>query len=104
MSLLCQIGMTLPRIFREVPGVTVRLMSDKELARLEVLRDLEGRVLTEPPCELVASSRRPRWAERGPQIGSATPDCARELTALLKASSRARPHAAMPARKTGLRP
>src|SRR4051794_18013631 len=26
--------MTLPRIFREVPGVTVRLMSDKELAPL----------------------------------------------------------------------
>src|SRR3954454_22585739 len=35
MSLLCQIGITLPRIFREEPGVTVRLMSDKELARLD---------------------------------------------------------------------
>ena len=46
MSLLCQIEMTLPRIFREVPGVTVRLMSDKELARLEVLRDLDQRGLT----------------------------------------------------------
>jgi hypothetical protein len=46
MSLLCQIGMTLPRIFREVPGVTVRLMSDGELARLEVLRDLDQRGLT----------------------------------------------------------
>src|SRR3954464_2195539 len=41
MSLLCQIDMTLPRVFREVSGVTVRLMSDKELARLEVLRDLD---------------------------------------------------------------
>src|SRR3954463_16709330 len=46
MSLLCQIEMTLPRIFREVPGVTVRLMSDKERARLEVLRDLDQRRLT----------------------------------------------------------
>src|SRR3954464_7514579 len=46
MSLLCQIGMTLPRIFREVAGVTVRLMSDGELARLEVLRDLDQRRLT----------------------------------------------------------
>src|SRR4051812_29715170 len=46
MSLLCQIEMTLPRIFREVSGVTVRLMSDKELARLEVLRDLDQRRLT----------------------------------------------------------
>src|SRR3954454_17613738 len=41
MSLLCQIDMTLPRIFREVPGMTVRLMSDRALARLEVLRDLD---------------------------------------------------------------
>src|ERR1043165_3886280 len=46
MSLLCQIEMTLPKIFREVPGVTVRLMSDKEVARLEVLRDLDQRRLT----------------------------------------------------------
>src|SRR5215218_10102799 len=45
MSLLCQIEMTLPRIFREVSGVTVRLMSDKELTRLEVLRDLDQRGL-----------------------------------------------------------
>src|SRR4051795_8501258 len=45
MSLPCQIEMTLPRIFREVPGVTVRLMSDKELARFEVLRDLDQRRL-----------------------------------------------------------
>src|SRR3954462_12239515 len=46
MSLLCQIEMTLPRICREVSGVTVRLMSDKELTRLEVLRDLDQRRLT----------------------------------------------------------
>ena len=46
MSLLYQMEMTLPRIFREVSGVTVRLMSDKELARLEVLRDLDQRGLT----------------------------------------------------------
>src|SRR4051795_8250442 len=46
MSLPCQIDMTLPRIFREVPGVTVRLMSDKELTRLEVLRDLDQQRLT----------------------------------------------------------
>src|SRR4051795_5035312 len=46
MSLLCQIEMTLPRIFREVPGVTVRLMSAGELARLEVLRDLDQQRLT----------------------------------------------------------
>src|SRR4051812_27291660 len=37
MSLLCPIEMTLPRIFREVPGMTVRL---------EVLRDLDQRRLT----------------------------------------------------------
>src|SRR5206468_4005150 len=36
----------LSRIFREEPGVTVRLMSDKELTRLEVLRDLDQRRLT----------------------------------------------------------
>src|SRR3954466_9334542 len=46
MSLLCQIDMTLPRMFREVSGVTVRVMSDKELARLEVLRDLDQQRLT----------------------------------------------------------
>src|SRR4051795_4143720 len=46
MSLLCQIEMTLLKIFREVSGVTVRLMSDKELARLEVLRDLDQQRLT----------------------------------------------------------
>src|SRR3954469_24882006 len=38
--------MTLARMFREVSGVTVRLMSDKELTRLEVLRDLDQQRLT----------------------------------------------------------
>src|SRR3954453_17431726 len=46
MSLLCQIEMTLPGIFREGSGVTVRLMSEKELARFEVLRDLDQQRLT----------------------------------------------------------
>jgi transposase len=41
MTPLCQIEMTLPRIFREVRRVTIRAMSDRELARLEVLRDLD---------------------------------------------------------------
>jgi hypothetical protein len=31
--------MTLPKIFREVSGVTVRLMSDKELALARLDRD-----------------------------------------------------------------
>jgi hypothetical protein len=39
LSLLCQIDMTLPKIFREVSGVTVRLMSDKELALARLDRD-----------------------------------------------------------------
>src|SRR3954453_13207223 len=53
MSLLCQIDMTLPRIFREVPGMTVRLMSDRALARLEVLRDLDhGRLIAPVAAQL----------------------------------------------------
>jgi hypothetical protein len=32
--------MTLLEGFRGVPGVTIRLMSDEEFTRLEVLRDL----------------------------------------------------------------
>jgi hypothetical protein len=39
MSPVCQFEMTLPGGFAE--GVTVRLMSDGELTRLEVLRDLD---------------------------------------------------------------
>jgi len=37
MSPLCQLQMTLPGGFPGVSGVTVRLMSDGELTRLEVL-------------------------------------------------------------------
>src|SRR3954454_20765995 len=46
MTFLCPLHVTLPRSFAEVPGVTVRLMSDKELTRLEVLRDLDQQRLT----------------------------------------------------------
>jgi hypothetical protein len=38
--------MTPPGAFPGVRGVTVRLMSDGELARLEVLRDMDQRRLT----------------------------------------------------------
>jgi hypothetical protein len=38
--------MTLPWGFRRVFGVTVRLMSDRDLRRLEVLQDLDRRRLT----------------------------------------------------------
>jgi len=38
MSPVCQLEMTLPGGFSGVLGVTVRLMSDGELSRLEVLR------------------------------------------------------------------
>src|ERR1700749_4364063 len=38
--------MTLPGVIRGVFGVKVRLMSDGELSRLEVLRDLDQRRLT----------------------------------------------------------
>src|SRR5215475_10513403 len=46
MSPVCQLEMTLPRGFLGVFGVTVRLMSDGELRRLEVLQDLDQRRLT----------------------------------------------------------
>jgi hypothetical protein len=47
MSPVCQfqLKMTLPRGFSGVFGVTVRLMSDGELRRLEVLQDLDRRRL-----------------------------------------------------------
>ena len=38
-SPLCQLEMTLPRGFAGVFGVAVRLMSDRELRRLEVVQD-----------------------------------------------------------------
>ena len=46
MSPVCQLEMTLPWGFSGVLGATVRLMSDRELSRLEVLRDLDQRRLT----------------------------------------------------------
>src|SRR5271163_1557580 len=46
MSLLCQLQMTLPGRFSGMSRVTVQLMSDGELRRLEVLRDLDQRRLT----------------------------------------------------------
>src|SRR5215475_3845339 len=46
MSPVCQLEMTLPRGFLGVFGVTVRLMSDGELRRLEVMQDLDRRRLT----------------------------------------------------------
>jgi hypothetical protein len=46
MSPLCQLQMILLGGFPGVLGVTVRLMSDGELTRLEVLRDLDQRRLT----------------------------------------------------------
>src|SRR5437868_13591916 len=46
MSPVCQIEMTLPWGFPGVSGVSVRLMSDRELRRLEVLQDLDRRRLT----------------------------------------------------------
>src|SRR5271154_5918965 len=59
MSLLCQLEMTLPGDFRGVSGVTVRLMSDGELTRLEVLRDLDQRRLTvEAAAQLLGLQRR----------------------------------------------
>ena len=41
MSPVCQLQMTLPGRFPGVSGVMVREMSDEELSRLEVLRDLD---------------------------------------------------------------
>jgi hypothetical protein len=46
MSPACQLEVTLARDIRGVFGVTVRLMSDGELRRLEVLQDLDRRRLT----------------------------------------------------------
>jgi Winged helix-turn helix len=51
--------MTLPGGFGGVSGVTVRLMSDGELTRLEVLRDLDQRRLTsEAAAQLLGLERR----------------------------------------------
>src|SRR5260370_14393158 len=59
MSPLCQLEMTLPGGFSGVSGVTVRLMSDGELGRPEVLRDLDQRRLTtEAAAQLLGLERR----------------------------------------------
>src|SRR5260370_38427921 len=59
MSPLCQLEMTLPGGFSGVSGVTVRLMSDGELGRLEVLRELDQRRLTtEAAAQLLGLERR----------------------------------------------
>src|SRR5215469_16577962 len=59
MSPVCQLEMTLPGDFRGVSGVTVRLMSDGELSRLEVLRDLDQkRLTTEAAPQLLGLERR----------------------------------------------
>jgi len=59
MSLLRQLPMTLPGGFPEVLGVTVRLMSDGELPRLEVLRDLDRkRLTTTAAAQLLGLERR----------------------------------------------
>jgi len=51
--------MTLPGEFPGVSGVTVRLMSDGELTRLEVLRDLDQkRLTTEVAAQLLRLGRR----------------------------------------------
>src|SRR5437868_13253266 len=59
MSPVCQIEMTLPWGFPGVSGVSVRLMSDRELRRLEVLQDLDRRRLTTAAAgQLVGLERR----------------------------------------------
>jgi hypothetical protein len=46
MSPVCQLEMTLAAGYPGVSGVTIRLMSDGEVSRLEVLRDLDQKRLT----------------------------------------------------------
>ena len=59
MSPLCRLEMTFPGDFWEVSGVMVWLMSDVELTRLEVLRDLDQRRLTtEAAARLLRLERR----------------------------------------------
>jgi hypothetical protein len=45
MSPICQLQMTLAGGFPGVSGMTVRLMSDRELTRLEALRDVDQKRL-----------------------------------------------------------
>jgi hypothetical protein len=59
MSPLCHLEMTPPGGFPGVLGVTVRLTSDGELTRLEVLRDLDQkRLTTEAAAQLLRLGRR----------------------------------------------
>ncbi len=59
MSPVCQLEMTVPGVIRGVFGVTVRLMTDGELTRLEVLRDLDqGRLSTAAAAQLLQLERR----------------------------------------------
>src|SRR6476469_10095449 len=59
MSPLCQIGMTLPADSAGVFGVTIRLMSCRELSRFEVLRDLDrGRLTAPAAAQLLRLERR----------------------------------------------
>ena len=58
MSPLCQIRMTLPQLSWGV-GDGVRLMSDRELSRLEVLWDLQdGRLTVAAAARLLGLERR----------------------------------------------
>ena len=52
MSPLNQLGMSLSSFWLEVLKMAVRIMSDKELARFEVLRDLVRRELGQKPFHL----------------------------------------------------
>src|ERR1700730_6625458 len=58
MSPVCQLEMTLLGDFRGVSGVTVRLMSDGELSRLEVPMDPDQRLLTTEPAGRLPGLRR----------------------------------------------
>jgi hypothetical protein len=62
MSPVCQLEMTLPGGVRGVLGVTVRLMSDGELSRLEGLRDLDQKRLPTEAATQLLSDPGPRSA------------------------------------------
>jgi hypothetical protein len=53
MTPLCKMEVTLPGVFRGVSRMTVRLISDGELLRLEALRDLDQRRLTTEATRLL---------------------------------------------------
>jgi len=59
MAPLCHLQMTLPGGYAGVLGMTVRLMTDQELARLEVLRDLDRKTVDgEAAAQLLRLERR----------------------------------------------